>query len=161
MNTIETMDSPHEALTNLMECLVLSFELSRERCRFTLVCDYPFKLPGADCTLVAFVFEDVRDFTREEGMSAKFREFSDRFRQRLITGSIVIQSIESTGTADDRHIELWFGPSFGGLQFRYGSAKAYRRNALAKEVNGQWLCRDMQSQEEFDFFEPFPDLMNS
>lgn len=161
MNTVETMDSPNEALTNLMECLVLSFELSRERRRFTLVCDYPFKLPGADCALVAFVFDAVHDFVREEGDLPALKGFTEVFHARAFTRPIVIQSIKSTGAADDRYIELWFGPNFGGLQFRYGSATAYRRNAIAKEVRGNWLCRDMDSQEVFDFYEPFPDLMKS
>jgi hypothetical protein len=161
MNTIETMDDPYETLTNIMESLVLSFELSRERRRFTLVCDYPFKAPGAHRSFVGFVFDEVRDFTREEGDLAKFKEFRDQFQLRSVTGGVVIQAIKSTGAADGRHIELWFGPNFGGLRFRYGSANAYRRNALAKEVRGDWLYRDMHSQEEFDFYEPFPDLMAS
>jgi hypothetical protein len=161
MSMLETLDDPYEALDNIMESLVLSFELSRERHCFTLVCDYPFKAAGAHRAFVTFVFEDVRDFAREEGEQAKFKEFNDRYRLRSMTGAIVIQSIKSAGTADGRHLELWFGPAFGGLQFRYRSATAYRRNALAKEVRGKWLYRDMHSQEEFDFYEPFPDLMDS
>lgn len=161
MNPIEMLDDPHEALTNIMESLVLSFELSRERRRFTLVCDYPFKAAGAHRAFVGFVFDEVRDFAREEGLALKFRVFQDRYETRSMTGAIVIQSAKPTGAADARHLELWFGPSFGGLQFHYGSARAYRRNSLAKEVHGNWLYRDMYSQEEFDFYEPFPDLMDS
>lgn len=160
MNTIETIVDPYEALTNIMESLVLSFELSRERRRFTLVCDYPFKAPGAQRAFVGFVFEDVRDFVREEGNLAKFKESKERFRLRSMAGGIVIQAAESTSKTDGRHLELWFGPNFGGLQFAYDLAKAYRRNALAREVNGEWLYRDMHSQEQYDFYEPFPDLMN-
>jgi hypothetical protein len=160
MNPAERSD-PYEALTNLMECLVLSFELHREQRRFVLVCDYPFKQPGAHRAFVGFVFEDVRDFAREDGAMADLRSFNERFHSRSVTMPIVVQAIKSTSAADGRFIELWLGPSFGGLQFRYGSAAAYRRNALAKEVRGDWLYRDMHSQEEFDFYEPFPDLMAS
>jgi hypothetical protein len=161
MNTIEMLDHPYEALTNIMESLVISFELSRERHRFTMVCSYPFKLPGAQGAVAGFVFDDVRDFAREEGDLAKFKAFTDRFQLRSVTGGVVIQSIRSSGAADDRHLELWLGYNFGGLQFHYRSARAYRRNALAKEVNERGLYRDLYSQEEFDFYEPFPDLMAS
>lgn len=161
MNTIEMLDDPYEALTNIMESLVLSFELSRERHRFTLVCSYPFKPPGAQGAVAGFVFDDVRDFVREEGLAVKFRVFQDRYDTRATTGAIVIQSVKPTGAADARHLELWFGPSFGGLQFHYRSARAYRRNAVSKEPNEKGLYRDLYSQEEFDFYEPFPDLMDS
>jgi hypothetical protein len=161
MNAIETLDDAYEALTNIMESLVLSFEFSRERRRFTLVCDYPFKAPGAQRSFVGFVFDEVRDFTREEGNLAKFRGFKENFYLRSVTGGVVIESIKSTSVEDGRHLDLWLGYNFGGLQFRYRSATAYRRNALAKEVRGDWLYRDMHSQEAFDFYEPFPNLMAS
>jgi hypothetical protein len=161
MNTIETLDDPYEAVTNIMESLVLSFELSRERRRFTLVCDYPFKAPGAHRAFIGFVFDEVRDFAREAGGMAELRRFKEHFQARLLRMPIVIESIKSTSMADGRHLDLWLEYAFGGLQFSYGSAAAYRRNALAKEVRGDWLYRDMHSQEEFDFYEPFPDLMAS
>jgi hypothetical protein len=161
MSTIETLEDPYEALTNIRESLVLSFELSRERHRFTLVCDYPFKRPGARRAFAGFVFEGVRDFVREEGNLPALRGFRDQLHLRSVTGGVVIESVKSTSTADGRHIDLWFGYNFGGVQFRYDSATAYRRNALTREVDGEWLYRDMHSQEEFDFYEPFPDLMSS
>lgn len=161
MSTIEKLDDPYEALTNIMESLVLSYELSPERRRFTLVCDYPFKAAGAHRAFAGFVFDEVRDFAREEGNLAKFRGFKESFRLGSVTGGVVIESIKSIRTTEGRHLDLWLGYNFGGLQFFYGSARAYRRNALAKEVNGEWLYRDMYSQEEFDFYDPFPELMNS
>lgn len=158
MNTFERMD-PHEAFTNLREQLVFSFALSRERCRFTLACEYPHKLPGAHRAFAGFVFDEVHGFAREQGDLEKYRSFTEQFHSRSVEGAIVIQSIKSTCTADERHLDVWFGYNFGGLQFRYGSATAYRRDAVAREVRGEWLYRDAHSQEEFDFYEPFPDLM--
>ena len=160
MSTIETMDDPYEAMMNTRERLVLSFELSRERHRFILVCDYPFKAPGARCAFVGFVYEDVRDFVREEGNLPALQEFRDGFHLRSVTGGLVVESIKATSMADGRRLDLWFGYNFGGLQFTYGSVKAYRRNALARQVDGEWLCRDLDSEEEYDFYEPFPGLMN-
>ncbi len=91
---------------------------------------------------------------------ADLGRFHEQFHARALTMPIVIESIKTTSVADERrHLDLWFGYSFGGLQFTYGSAKAYRRNALARQVEGEWLCRDIDSEEEYDFYEPFPDLM--
>ena len=160
MSAIELINDPYEAMMNVRERLVLSFELSRERRRFTLTCDYPSNLPGAHCAFAELVFEHVRGFARETGMMADLRRFDERFQARALTMPIVVQSIQSTGVADERHLVLWFGYSFGGLQFTYGSVKAYRRNALARQVDGEWLCRDLDSEEEYDFYEPFPGLMN-
>jgi hypothetical protein len=161
MSTIEMLEDPYEALTNIMESLVLSFELSRERRRFALVCNYPFKIPGAKGAVAGFVFDEVHDFVREKGDLPALSGFEERFDARALERPIVIQSIKSTGGDHHRHVGLWLGYNFGGLQFSYASARAYRRNALAKEVNGEWLYRDMHSQEEFDYFDPFPDLMSS
>jgi hypothetical protein len=161
MPVIETMDDPHEALENVRESLVLSFELSRERRRFTLVCSYPFKLPGADCALAGFAFDEVSDFSREEGGMADLGRFEEQFHARALTMPIVIESIKATRVADERHLDLWLGYSFGGVQFRYRVVNAYLRNALARQVDGEWLCRDLDSQEEYDFYDPFPDLMKA
>ncbi len=76
MSAIETMDDPYEAMTNIRESLVLSFGLSRERRRFILVCDYPFKAPGSRCAFAGFVFEGVHSFAREEGGDGRPREVS-------------------------------------------------------------------------------------
>jgi hypothetical protein len=160
VNAYEELGDAYESLTHLMECLVLSFECSRERRRFTLVCDYPFKLPGAQRAFIGFVFEDVRDFAREKGSMADLGRFEERFDARALTMPIVIESIKSTDAADGRHLDLWLGYSFGGLRFTYRSARAYRRNALAKEIGGEWLYRDLHSQEGYDFYEPFPGLMD-
>ena len=154
------MDAPYEAMKNVRESMVLSFELSRERRRFILVCDYPIRAPGARCAFAGFVFEGVRDYARENGLVAVSGRFNEKFHTRELTMPVVIESIKTTNMSDERHLDLWFGYSFGGVQLTYGSVKAYRRNALARQVNGEWLCRDLDSEEEYHFFDPFPDLMS-
>jgi hypothetical protein len=159
VSAIEMMKDPYEGIANVRESLVLSYELSRERSRFTLVCSYPFKLPGARCAFAGFVFDEVRDFAGEHGGLPDLARFHERFDARTLAMPIVIESIKTTSAADGRRLDLWLGYSFGGVQFTFGSLEAYRRNALARQVGGGWLCRDLDSEEEYDFYEPFAGLM--
>lgn len=159
MRDTDRLRDPRDALTKLMECLMIAFAYSRKRGSFVLVCDFPDKAPSADRAFAAFVFDGVRDFSREAGDLPELRRFEESFEAQWSEGGVVIQAIGPGNLREGGQIELWFGPNFGGLQFAYDSVVGYVRNGIAENVDGDWLYRDAVSGEEFDFHDPFPGLL--
>ena len=158
-HTAEKIDDPERAVTRLMECLVIAFALDEAAGAFTLITDCPDKAPGADRSFLALCFGGVRDFRREAGGRAELQQFRDAYRIGAVAGASVVQAVRSTAAADHRVFELWLGPGFGGISFTYRALAGSMRHARAEARGGTWIYRDARSGEEFDFTEPFADLM--
>ena len=148
----EALGNPLGAISLLMEALVLSFDHDPTAGRFTLVTDYPQKAPGADRTFIMLRFDGVHDFARERGNLPALQRFAERY-STAEAPPVVVQSVRST-TA---RFELWLGPNFGGLSFRYADVAAFLRQSYAREQDGDWVYRDVLTDEVFDFRHPFAD----
>jgi len=156
---MQPMSRPEEALNNLMESVLLAFRFDPRRRTFTLVSDYPFRSPGSRREFAGFVLEDV-DFERLAGDNEYDQAYQDSF-QAQGPGGLVFQSIRQQAVGSGRRrIELWFGPSFGGVAVVYGSVRGYARGSTAEQVGPmEWVYRDSRTREEFDFYRPFPALI--
>jgi hypothetical protein len=148
--SLEALDHPRGAIPLLVEALVLSFDHDATARRFTLVADYPQKAPGADRSFVALCFAGVRDFVRERGSLPALQRFTENYATSD-GPPVVVQSFRTTTT----RFELWLGPSFGGLSFHYADLAAFLRHSRAREVDGEWVYRDLDSDELLDSQHPF------
>ena len=143
------------ALGRLIESLVISYSLDLAVATFTLVADYPDRAPGAQRSFVALQFSSVRGFRRYRGNLAELQASADTYSTADSPSPIVIQHLSTTGDDGDRHVELWFGPNFGGVAFSYGGMAGFIRHARTEERDGDWIYRDARTGEAFDFARPF------
>jgi hypothetical protein len=160
-DSIRKLVSPRGALHLLTECVVLAFVYDESRRRFCFVADFPEKAPRSDRAFVAFVFEGVTNFARDNGDLAKFCRFSSAYRAAEDETPIVVQSLRTMEHERKAVVQFWFGPNFGGLSFAYDDVAAFVRDARARQVGSSFAYFDMASGEELDFLCPFPELDRS
>ncbi|MFT3926006.1 MAG: hypothetical protein QM778_25910 [Myxococcales bacterium] len=158
---MRTIDSPDEVLGRMLECLVIAFSYSVEAKRFVLVSDYPDKSPGSVRELIALVFHDVDRFFREPGDLPALARFHFSYFARDEVGGRVVQSVQSTDVAPGlRRARFWFGPNFGGVTLDYRSLAGLARGSRVVQKGREFVYSDVQTSLEFDFYNPFPDLLN-
>jgi hypothetical protein len=161
-HSVSALKDPESALGLLQECLVLSFRFSAARGILTFVSDYPKKTAESVREFAAFVFHDVGEFNREFGNLEQLRVFQQAYESRDDSGAIVVQAIRSEDVPNGRkRVEFWFGPNFGGISFEYAWVEGFTRASSVEETKGAFLYRDLRTREEFDFFAPFPSLLES
>ena len=147
-------------LEYLMESLLIAFAYNEHERQFVIVSDYPERSPGSVYDLVGLVFQRVNRFHRELGNLAELRKYKLSYATKDSPGSTVFQHIE-TGEGDDgcQHVNFWFGPNFGGIAFDYRSLEVHRRGTRVVKVKDRKIYFDSVSMKEFDFYNPFPDLL--
>ena len=147
-------------LEYLMESLLIAFAYNEHERRFTLVSDYPERSPGSVYDLVGLVFIDVRRFHREPGNLPELKKYKFSYATKDDTGATVFQDIETRDGEDGRHyVRFFFGPNFGGIAFEYGSLNVHRRGSRVVRTGGKIVYFDHVSMEEFEFDNPFPELL--
>lgn len=151
-----SIDDPRAMLSKLKECLLLGFSHHPELGRLALVLDYPEKGATADRTFVRCEFQGVRSYRREMGSDGNLAAAVDNFQARTLSRPVVVQSIRDAPAEEGRHLDLWFGVGFGGISFDYLSVAAQRRDALVETIEGDFMYRDAETHQIFDFYEPFP-----
>lgn len=146
------------ALPQLAECLVLMFLYERRNGRFVLVTDYPDRAVGSDRTFASLTFGGVVDFERECGNVERYSQFSESYRIREGAPLLVVQDVHVAGDDGGGRVRFWFGPNFGGVQFRYGDLAVLVRDSRVLERDNTFSYLDLKSGEKFEFGRPFPDL---
>ncbi len=154
-NSIRRLVRPDEALRQLFECLILSFNYVEAHQKFQIISDYPEKKSTSDRAFATFIFGGVTDFVRMSGDLTKFSRFTFAYQAVDDEAPIVIQSVRPRKNGDSSAIEFWCGPNFGGLKFAYGDVSAFVRDAQAQQVGSSFIYRDVASGEEFAFSDPF------
>ncbi|MDC0747183.1 hypothetical protein [Polyangium mundeleinium] len=152
---MRTLATAQEAFTVLAESLLIAFRFEHDPKRFTLVCDFPPD-EGAQRAFVGFLFTGVRGYTREAGDLAVNRKFQESYETRENPRAVVVQSIKASRRSQSGSLELWFGINFGGISFRYDHVTAFVRNAHVEKKGNDWIYRDAQTGECFDYADPFP-----
>jgi len=147
-------------LEYLMESMVIAFAYNEHERRFTIISDYPERSPGSVYDLVGLVFKDVNRFNREPGDLPKLKKYKFRYSTKDDTGACVFQNIE-TGEGEDgcQYVRFFFGPNFGGIAFEYRSLEVHRRGSRVVRIKNDPVYFDAASMKEFDFYNPFPDLL--
>lgn len=147
-------------LEYLMESLLIAFAYNEHERQFVIVSDYPERSPGSVYDLVGLVFKDVKRFDRQLGDIPKLKKYRFRYATKDEVSSRSFQDIETRGGEDGRHyVRFWFGPSFGGMAFEYRSLEVHRRGSRVVRVKEDRIYFDAMSMKEFDFYNPFPDLL--
>ncbi len=147
-------------LEYLMESLLIAFAYNELERRFTIVSDYPERSSGSSRELVALVFRDVNRFNREVGDLPELRKFRLRYSTKDEAGGRVFQNIKTADGAEGRkYVRFWFGPNMGGVAFEYRHLEVHRRGSRVVKVKKHNIYFDAVSMKEFDFFNPFPDLL--
>lgn len=148
-------------LEKLLERPIIGFAYNAGRCTFTIVSDFPDLSPGSVRDLIAFVFHSVSGFVRETGDLPELVRFRLRYAAKNEIGAHVFQDIETRELgAGAKYVRFWFGPNFGGIAFEYGSVDVYRRGSRVFQMGDDFIYFDARTNEEFDFYEPFPNLLN-
>ncbi len=157
---MEMQSLPPIALDKLLEMLIIAFAYNQDEHRFTIVAEHPERSPGSSRDLIALVFRELNRFNREPGDVPKWTCFEFRYTLKDQRGGIVFQDI-AAGEGDDgcQYVRFWFGPSFGGISFQYQTLKTYRRGSRVVQVGKEFVYFDLESNREFDFYNPFPDLL--
>ena len=151
--------TPDAAIAALRESLVFGYEHDRRRRRFIFISEFPLRPRGGDRAFLALVFRQVASFKRLVGTRAEDQRFVARYGLDERGRPKVVQSVTLRDTPAHRHIELWLGPEFGGVEFEFASADAMIREARVEERSGEFVYHDLASDEIFDCFAPFPDLL--
>ena len=155
----EHMIDPFE-LEILQESLLIAFAYNEEEHRFTIVTEHPERSPGSSRDLIALVFRDVNRFNREAGDVPKWARFKFRYALKDERGSIVFQDIATgDGNGGSQYVRFWFGPSFGGIAFEYRTVEVHRRGSRVVKVKDDFIYFDLVTMKEFDFYNPFPELL--
>ncbi len=144
----------------LQEMLIIAFAYRAEERRFTIISSYLERSPGSSRDLIALVFSDVNRFHRELGDLPKLRKYKFSYATKDEVGGREFQNIE-TGDGQDgcQYVNFWFGPNFGGIAFDYRSLEVHRRGTRVVKVKDRKIYFDSVSMKEFDFYNPFPDLL--
>ena len=100
-NSIRRLVQPDEALRQLFECLILSFNYVEVHQKFQIISDYPEKKSTSDRAFATFIFGGVTDFVRMSGDLTKFSRFTFAYQAVDDEAPIVIQSVRprKNGTA--------------------------------------------------------------
>jgi hypothetical protein len=155
MTVLRKVIPSRDALSELMECLLLAFWYERRRGRLVMVTDYPDKESGADRSFLALVFVEVTEFVRESGRWAPYAGFVDSYAITPSVPSVVVQSVRFSDGGGQSTLECWFGPNFGGLRLRYGGLAAIVRDARVKRSERGFEYTDLRSGLPFEFSSPF------
>jgi hypothetical protein len=147
------------AIAALWECLVFGYEYDHRHDRFVFVSDFPLRPRRGDRAFLALVFGHVVAFERLPGTRAQDQRFGTRYGLEERGRPKVVQSVKLRDTPMHRHIELWLGPEFGGVAFKFASADAVVREARVEERSGAFVYHDLVTDEIFDCFAPFPQLL--
>jgi hypothetical protein len=145
----------------LQEMLIIAFAYRADERRFTIISSYPERSPGSSRDLIALVFKDVNRFIRELGDLPQLRKYKFSYATKDEVGARVFQDI-ATGDGEEgrQYVRFWFGPNFGGIAFEYRSLEVHRRGSRVVEIKkNDFVYFDLVSMKEFDFYDPFPDLL--
>lgn len=144
----------------LQEMLVIAFAYRTDERRFTIISGYPARSPGSSRDFIALVFKDVNRFNREAGDLPALAHFKYSYATKDDVGTRAFQDIETRDGEDGcRYVRFWFGPNFGGIAFDYRSLEVRRRGSRVVKVKKDFIYFDLVSMKEFDFYNPFPDLL--
>lgn len=144
----------------LQDMLIIAFAYCADERRFTIISGYPERSPGSARDFVALVFKDVKRFHREPGDLPTLAHFKLSYATKDDVGTRESQDIESRDGEDGRqYVRFWFGPNFGGVAFEYGSLDVHRRGSRVVRTGGKIVYFDHVSMEEFEFDNPFPELL--
>lgn len=164
----------------LRECLILAFAYDTWKRRFTIISDYPELSPGSRRELIALVFNGVQRFNREHGNLPWLAHIHRRYEARDEWGHCVFEHIKTRNQdGGPNKVEFWFGYNFGGVDFEYQDLEVYRRGSrsvpnrpgsrMMQNRRGTHTIHDedegitrvdVETNEVFDFYNPFPQLLD-
>lgn len=152
------------------ESLVLSLDLSIAK-QVILVVDYaelavshaiqgtrPIPRPPRDFRMLSFLHVD--DLRIKKGTAKLEFLVEDKFIARNGIAPVTLNSAYfSTINSDKMKAEFLFG-HHGRLDFTFSGFDFKQRLADAREHNGDWIYKDVQNGEEFNFYLPFPEVVH-
>jgi hypothetical protein len=152
---------------DLNESLVLRFVCAHEHRKIDLVFDYAGDaveligtgrwkrgdpVPPRDIRRIVFCSAD--SFTHE-GVQTPVTVTGSEYALARGTGSIVLEAVSFAKDRDRYRMSLGMGRS-GSHSFSFESILVDQRLGRARQVGAQqWIYRDVLTNEEFDFHEPF------
>ncbi len=107
---------------------------------------------------VQWTFFNISNFKRVLGWNEELKRFVSEYDARSTTHADVIQECNFSKAGEKLFsLEIWFGYSFGGLQFDFESFKEKRRLGVGRkdEFSDDYVYHDYYTQKKFDFYLPF------
>lgn len=151
----EPVGNAEAAIGRLVESLVISYALDPAAATFTLVTDYPDRIPEAQRSFLALRFSDVHGFRRDPGNLPELAACHSAYSLVDSPRPCVIQHVSLTRHGEVRALQLSLGPNFGEIAFTYLAVAGFVRHACAEKRDGDWVYRDARSGEAFDLARPF------
>lgn len=141
---------------NYIESVLISFQYDNFINEFVIETDYINNtLQKGEREFRKTIFKSISKFYRKKGTIKKYNSVLSDFRSSDYQGTVVIQGLYIDNFDEYSKIIIDFGVNFGQIEFLCKSIEFIRKTGIGKMIDGKWEYTDIETNEQFDFYNPF------